>query len=52
MEFVKLSISDHDFINLSKENQLDRIIEKYGADIPESIVLKIYTDKLTEILTI
>ena len=46
MEFVKLSSIDHDFIHLSKEDQLDRIIEKYWTDITEFIVLKIYTDKL------
>jgi uncharacterized protein (DUF952 family) len=46
MESVKLSGADHDFIHLSKEDQLDKIIEKYWANIPEFIVLKIYTDKL------
>lgn len=30
----------------SKEDQLDRIIEKYWTDTPEFIVLKIYIDKL------
>lgn len=45
-ESVKLSRSDHDFIHLSKEDQLDRIIEKYWKDIPEFIVLKINTDNL------
>jgi uncharacterized protein (DUF952 family) len=46
MDSVKLSSGDHDFIHLSKEDQLDRIIEKYWTDTPEFIVLKIYTDKL------
>lgn len=43
---VKLSSADDEFIHLSKEDQLDRIIEKYWANVPEFIVLKIDTDKL------
>lgn len=46
MEFIALSSSDRDFIHLSKEDQLDKIIEKYWKNIPEFIVLKIYTDKI------
>ncbi len=46
MESVKLSDADHDFIHLAKEDQLDKIIEKYWANIPEFVVLKIYTDQL------
>lgn len=46
MESVKLSSSDQDFIHLSREDQLNRIIDKYWKDIPEFIVLKIYSDKL------
>jgi len=45
-ESVKLSEADYHFIHLSKEDQLDRIIEKYWANIPEFVVLKIDTAKL------
>lgn len=43
---VHLSSMDADFIHFSTEDQLDRIIGKYWADIPEYVVLKIETAKL------
>ncbi|MFI5343769.1 MAG: DUF952 domain-containing protein [Chlamydiales bacterium] len=43
---VKLSKSDTDFIHLSTEDQLDRIVQKYYSDVPEYVVLKIETQKL------
>jgi uncharacterized protein (DUF952 family) len=46
-ETVHLSCMDADFIHLSTEDQLDKIIEKYWAGVPEYVVLKIETVKLT-----
>lgn len=46
MKAVKLASGDEDFIHLSKEDQLARIINKYWAHLPEFIVLKILTSKL------
>jgi|SRR5579872_1775456 len=46
-ETVHLSSKDADFIHLSTEDQLDRIIEKYWAGASEYIVLKIETAKLS-----
>ena len=43
---LKLPKSDAEFIHLSTEDQLDRIIQKYYADVPEYIVIKIETEKL------
>ncbi|MBA3603000.1 MAG: DUF952 domain-containing protein [Parachlamydiaceae bacterium] len=43
---VMLSDMDDDFIHLSKEDQLDRIIHKYWANVPKIIVLKLDTTKL------
>lgn len=45
-ETVHLSSMDDHFIHLSTEDQLDKIIEKYWAGIPEYVVLKIETAKL------
>jgi uncharacterized protein (DUF952 family) len=45
-EIVHLSSMDTDFIHLSTEDQLDKIVEKYWSDIPEYIVLKIEAAKL------
>jgi uncharacterized protein (DUF952 family) len=45
-ETVHLSSMDIDFIHLSTEDQLDKIIEKYWAGVPEYVVLKIETKKL------
>jgi peptide deformylase len=43
---VTLSAEDHDFIHLSTEEQLDKIIEKYWSDVPQFVVLKLSTNKL------
>ncbi len=43
---VHLSSADADFIHFSTDDQLDKIIEKYWAGVPEYIVLKIDTRKL------
>jgi len=44
---VHLSSTDADFIHLSTEDQLERIIEKYWASASEYVVLKIETAKLS-----
>jgi uncharacterized protein (DUF952 family) len=44
---VHLPSMDADFIHLSTEDQLDKIIEKYWADAREYVVLKIETAKLS-----
>ncbi len=46
MESVKLAAADHDFIHLSTEDQLNRIVEKYWGNVPEYVVLKIDTTKI------
>ncbi len=43
---VKLSSEDDAFIHLSTEDQLDRIVGKYWAQVPEYVILKIDTSKL------
>lgn len=43
---VILSDADRDFIHLAKEDQLERISEKYWAHVPEFIMLKIDTGQL------
>jgi uncharacterized protein (DUF952 family) len=43
---VQLTEDDKDFIHLAREDQLDRIIEKYWNHVPEFMVLKIDTAKL------
>ncbi len=43
---IHLSSIDDAFIHLSTEEQLDKIIEKYWADVSEYVVLKIVTTKL------
>lgn len=45
-EFVKLSTEDRDFIHLAKEDQLDKIIDKYWSKVPDFIVLKVDAAKL------
>lgn len=45
-ESVKLAAADRDFIHLSTESQLNRIVEKYWGDVPEYVVLKIDTKKM------
>ena len=44
---VKLPSADSEFIHLSKFDQLDRILIKYWADVPEFVVLKIDSTKLS-----
>jgi uncharacterized protein (DUF952 family) len=46
-ETVHLSSMDADFIHLSTEDQLDKIIEKYWAGVSGYVVLKIETAKLS-----
>lgn len=43
---IFLSSEDEAFIHFSTEDQLDKIINKYWADVPEFVVLKVETDKL------
>ena len=43
---VKLTSEDGEFIHLSTVDQLDRIIGKYWASVPEFVVLKLDTSKL------
>jgi len=43
---IKLAKNDERFIHLSKEDQLDRISQKYWANVSEYVVLKIDTTKL------
>ena len=43
---LELSLDDEDFIHFSKEDQLDRILDKYWAD-EAAIVLKIDVAKLS-----
>lgn len=43
---IHLSSMDADFIHFSTEEQLDKIIQKYWADVSEYVVLKIETAKL------
>jgi|GEM_PF-1433655 len=43
---VHLSKMDKDFIHFSTEEQLDRIVSKYWADVSEYVVLKVETEKL------
>ncbi len=44
---IHLSSMDVDFIHLSTEEQLDKIIKKYWSGASEYIVLKIETAKLS-----
>lgn len=41
-----LTTEDDDFIHFAREDQLQRIIDKYWADAPEYVVLKIETKQL------
>ena len=43
---VTLSDMDEGFIHLAKEDQLERIIDKFWDNIPKFVVLKLQTDKL------
>jgi uncharacterized protein (DUF952 family) len=43
---IHLSSADADFIHFSTEDQLNRIIEKYWAEAPEYVLLKVDTRKL------
>lgn len=43
---VVLSEEDKVFVHLAKEDQLDRIIQKFWKDIPEFMVLKLLTASL------
>jgi len=45
-ETVHLPSMDADFIHLSTEDQLERIIKKFWVDVSEYVVLKIETEKL------
>ncbi len=45
-DVVHLSAMDEAFIHLSTEAQLDKIIEKYWAEAPEYVVLKLEAAKL------
>lgn len=42
-----LSKDDNEFIHLSTKDQLDRITSKYWADVPEFVILKVATNRLT-----
>lgn len=44
---VHLPSMDADFIHLSTEGQLDRIVKKYWEDTPEYVVLKVDPTKLS-----
>lgn len=46
-DLIHLSAADHNFIHFSTEEQLPKIIDKYWSDVPEFIILKIETQKLT-----
>lgn len=43
---LTLCSDDDQFIHFSKEDQLDRIVNKYWAHVPDFYVLKIDTEKL------
>jgi len=43
---VRLSADDNAFIHFSKEDQLERILDKYWADAEQVVILKIATEKL------
>lgn len=43
---VVLPAEDNDFIHLSTEEQLNKIIAKYWSDVPQFVVLKIRTSEL------
>lgn len=45
-ETLQLSSADAEFIHFSREDQLDRIIQKYWAGDSEYVVLKVETAKL------
>lgn len=48
---VLLTEMDREFIHLSKEDQLDSILKKYWAHVPEYAILKVQTDQLIGDLT-
>ncbi len=45
-KIVVLSSFDSDFIHLSTEEQLDKIVAKYWSEIPQFVILKILTNQL------
>lgn len=45
-ETVVLSDADLEFIHLSKEDQLNKIIDKFFQDVSEIVILKIKVDEL------
>jgi len=45
-EVLQLPSADDAFIHLSKEDQLDRLIQKYWSNVSEFYVLKIDTSQL------
>ena len=46
-EALVLSKDDEAFIHFSQEDQLDRIASKYWTNVPEYVVLKVNTSKVT-----
>lgn len=46
-EFVQLPKEDEQFIHLARGDQLDRIIEKYWANVSEYVLLKIESNQLS-----
>jgi len=44
---IHLSSADSEFIHFSTEEQLPKIIDKYWSDVPEFMILKVDTQKLT-----
>lgn len=46
LDFVKLTEDDRQFVHLAKEDQLDRIIDKYWSSISKFIILKLETARL------
>lgn len=45
-----LSSDDADFIHFSKEEQLERILKKYWADVSECVILKVESNSLNGVL--
>lgn len=45
-DLVALPKEDQEFIHLAKQDQLDRIIDKYWSTVPRYVILKIDTAKL------
>lgn len=49
-EALVLSSDDDAFIHFSKEEQLERILKKYWADVPEYVILKVESRSLNGVL--